>query len=97
MTASDNEMSTNMLNERELISRWIVPNPYQPGEDEGRIRDTGVPVWALIGYLPAVADDPVQVARDYELPLEAIQAAIAYYQKHRAAIDARLAQNAGVV
>lgn len=90
-------MSTATLTEREQIAHWIKPNPYKPGKGEVRIRDTGVPVWALIGYLPAVADDPAQVARDYELPLEAVQAAIAYYQKHRAAIDARLDQNAGVV
>jgi uncharacterized protein (DUF433 family) len=90
-------MSTETMPNERLIARWIEPSPYLPGVDEARIRETGVPVWALIGYLPAVGDDPARVAHDYELPVEAVQAALAYYRKHRPAIDARLAQNAGTV
>lgn len=74
--------------------QWVVPNPHDPWEGEARIRDTGVPVWALVGYLPAVGGDINRVAADYELPVEAVQAAVAYYQDHRTAIDVRLAQNA---
>lgn len=88
-------MSTDTLSERELIARWIVPNPYRPGLGEARIHDTGVPVWALVGHLPAAGGDPAQVAYDYELPEEAVRAALAYYRKHHTSIDARLAQNAG--
>lgn len=79
---------------QDLVTEWIEPDPYKPWEGDARIRDTGVHVWALIGYLPAVHDDPARVAADYELPIEAVEAAIAYYRRHRHAIDARLAMNA---
>jgi hypothetical protein len=35
-----------------------------------------------------------QAARDYEIPMEAAEAAVAYYQQHRPLIDARIAVNA---
>jgi uncharacterized protein (DUF433 family) len=78
----------------ELIDRYIVPNPHIPGEDEVRIIGYGVPVWALIGHFKAVNQDRALVAHDYALPLEAVDAALAYYQRHRAVIDARIAANA---
>lgn len=90
-------MSTDTVRDQELISRWIEPSPYTSFDGEARIRETGIPIWALVGHLPAAGNDPAQVARDYELPKEALDAVIAYYRQHRAAIDARLAQNAGTV
>jgi uncharacterized protein (DUF433 family) len=87
-------MTTQTRREQELIARWIGRNPRKPGDDEVLIRDTGVPVWALIAYLPAVGNDPDRAARSYELEPEAVRAATAYYTSHREAIDARLAQNA---
>ena len=90
-------MGTDSAHNKDLVSEWIERSPWKPGADEVRIRGTGIPVWALIGYLPAVDDDPAQVAKDYELPVEAVQAAIAYYHEHQVAIDARLAQNAAIV
>ena len=38
-----------------------------------------------------------QVAKDYELPVDAVRAAVAYYERNREAIDARLAQNATTI
>lgn len=76
----------------ELIARYIEENPHRPGADEVRLIGFGVSVWALIGYLHGVGD-PKQVAADYDLPPEAISAAIAYYEQHPAIIDARLAAN----
>ena len=40
-----------------------------------------------------VAGDPLRVAEDYEVPLEAVEAALAYYELHRYLIDARIALN----
>ena len=78
----------------ELITQYIEPNPHYPGIAEARLKRYGVAVWALIGQLPARANDLAQVARDYDVPLEAVEAAYAYYQRHRAVIDARIAANA---
>jgi uncharacterized protein (DUF433 family) len=52
------------------------------------------PVWALIGQLEARDDTTDLVAEDHALPLEAVQAAVAYYRTHKEIIGARLAANA---
>ena len=80
--------------ERQPIARWIEPDPHS--DDPGAVRLAGslVPVWAIIGYLPAVSHDLAQAAADYVVPLEAVEAAVAYYARHRCVIDARLAANA---
>jgi len=49
------------------------------------------------GHLPAADNDVCQVAQDYELPVDAVRAAVAYYERNREAIDARLAQNATTI
>jgi uncharacterized protein (DUF433 family) len=50
----------------------------------------GVHVWALIGYLRANGEDVDRAARAYDLPREAVKAALAYYKRRQAVIDARL-------
>jgi len=52
-----------------------------------------VPVWALIGHLDVVDGDVDQVAHDYGIPHEAVDASLAYYERHKPSIDARLALN----
>lgn len=76
-----------------LIARYIEGNPHKPGISEARLVGYNVPVWAIIGHLPAVDGDPRGVARDYDLPEEAVAAALAYYQRHRWLIDARIEEN----
>ena len=79
------------MNDEALITQYIELNPHRPGLDEARLKNYGVAVWALIGYLPAVGNDVSQVAHDYDVPVEAVEAAIAYYRRHRPLIDARIA------
>ncbi len=51
-------------------------------------------VWAIVGhYLYAVDESAEAVAHDYDLPLDAVKAALGFYKCHRAAIDARLPEN----
>jgi uncharacterized protein (DUF433 family) len=76
-----------------LIDLHIEPNPHKAGRDEVQIIDANVPVWALIGYLDAVEGDVAQVAEDYEIPREAMLAALAYYRRNIAVIDARIEAN----
>jgi len=61
---------------------------------EARLRLSGAHVWAIVGYWRAVDRDAGAVARDYGIPLEAVRAALTYYEQHKAVIDARLAANA---
>lgn len=74
----------------ERIAAYINPDA---GPGEARIRGRGVPIWALIGHLPAVQGNLDRLAAEYGLPLEAVEAALAYYHRHQKAIDARLLLN----
>ena len=86
-----------------LIAAYIEENPRFPGAARAWLIETGVPVWALVGYfqraLGGDADHPApshiaRVADDYELSPEAVQAALAYYRQYRRPIDELIADNA---
>ena len=78
----------------ELIAKHIVLDPHRSGPAYARLRDEGVHVWALIAALQSNGWDLADVAEDFAVPAEAVEAAIAYYAQHHEAIDARLAINA---
>lgn len=80
--------------EGKLVETYIEPNPNRPGVANARLVGYAVPVWALIGYLDAVHGDVAQVAEDYGVPREAVDAALEYYRQNQNAIDARIAANA---
>jgi uncharacterized protein (DUF433 family) len=80
-----------------LIARYVEDDPDRPGPANARLADSGVPIWALIGYLHAAAcGDEAQAAADYRVPAEAVRAAVAYYERarNRPLIDALIALNA---
>ena len=76
-----------------LIERYIGPHPAHPGLDEYWLKEPGVPVWAIIGAYQAEGGNADEVAAAYHLSLEHVAAALAYYRRHRALIENRLAQN----
>ncbi len=80
--------------ERELIERWIRQDPHDSDPAEAVLAESGISVWALIGHLQGVDGDVAEVAADYQVPCEAVEAAVAYYRKHQHFIEARLAANA---
>src|SRR5436309_657058 len=72
---------------KSLIETYIEEDPERPGPSEARLVDSGVPVWAIIGTL-RLAEEPMddlapQVAVDYDIPVEAVTAAIRYFEQHR--------------
>ena len=77
-----------------LIERYIEKDPNKPGRSNVRLKDYGVHVWALVGYGPAVNDDLEEIARAYDIPLEAVKAAMLYYERNRGPIDYRLEEMA---
>ncbi|HLH22134.1 MAG TPA: hypothetical protein VK066_06405 [Chloroflexota bacterium] len=80
-----------------FIARYVEEAPDHPGPANARLADSGVPIWALIGYLRAAAHgDVAQAAADYRVPVEAVRAAVAYYERacNRPLIDALIALNA---
>lgn len=78
-----------------LIEQYIEPNRNKPGKAFARLKDYGISVWALIGWLEHDFSNANQVASDYAIPREAMDAAIAYYQQNKAYIDAFLLLNRG--
>ncbi|MBI3971845.1 MAG: hypothetical protein HY332_11200 [Chloroflexi bacterium] len=87
--------AANQQREEELITQYVDPDPHGRGPAEARLRDYGTSVWALVAYyLDAVDHDLDRVARDYDVPREAVEAALAYYRRNQALIDARLLLNA---
>ena len=83
------------MHEDALIAEYVEENPLRPGPADARLKESGVELWALLSYLDsAVAGDIEQTARDYEVPVDAVKAARAYYERHRAPLDARIAISA---
>jgi uncharacterized protein (DUF433 family) len=83
------------MDEDMLIAKYVEENPRRPGPADARLKESGIELWALISYLDlAVAGDVAQAAEDYEIPAAAVQAARAYYGRHRAPLDARIAISA---
>lgn len=78
-----------------LIARYIEPHPANPGIGEFRLKEeyNGYPVWSIIGSLMPDGSNMERMAREYEIPLEAIVAARAYYARHKQEIDDRPAAN----
>ena len=76
-----------------LIERYVGPHPTHPGLDEYWLKEPGVPVWAIIGAYQAEGGNADEVAAAYHLSREHVAAALAYYHRHRALIENRLAQN----
>ena len=77
--------------EAELIKRWIEPEPRKQGRAEAQLVKYGVSIWVLIRLWQNVDGDVLEVARSYDLPEEAVRAALAYYRQNRYLIDARIA------
>lgn len=80
--------------EQQLFARWIEPHPRKRGVEEARLKGFAISIWALIGALRMHDGDMARVAQGYRVPPEAVEAAQAYYRRHRCAIDARLDANA---
>lgn len=82
-----------LADKSDLIVQYIAANPYRPGIEEAVLVESGIPVWALIGAMTLAHSTPDEVAADYEIPLIAVHAALVYYERYRALIDARIAAN----
>ncbi|MHB8644698.1 MAG: hypothetical protein ACYDAR_02785 [Thermomicrobiales bacterium] len=77
----------------ELIARYIERTPDKPAAYDARLNPYGVSVWAIVGRLEAVKGDVDAAAAEYDVPRAAIEAAIAYYERYKDAIDARREAN----
>ncbi len=76
-----------------LIEQFIELDPRRPRIDDARVEEYGIAVWEIVGRLEAAHGDVEAAAADYDLPPDAVRAALAYYKRYRDAIDARRAAN----
>lgn len=106
MQAQNQEQQVNSR-DVDKLRRMVGSDKHRPGADRWRLIAEQVPVWAIIGYIGALAGttDPdavndevlAQAAYDYDIPFEAVQAAMLYFREHRCAIDTLLEANAAAL
>jgi uncharacterized protein (DUF433 family) len=87
------ELTENEIDAR--IERHIEPHPdpVKQGYAWYRLKERGVPVYAIIGSMTPTFDNADDVANAFAVSREAVDAALAYYRQHKAAIGSRLAAN----
>lgn len=71
----------------ELIERHLEPNPNTADPARWRIKERGVPVWTLAAIAETDWSNAPQMAKEYGVSLEAIDAAHVYYQRNRTVVD----------
>lgn len=75
----------------ELIARYIERNPNKPAVYDARLNPYGVSIWAIASHFETVnGSDLDRAAAEYGVPREAIEAALAFYERYKAAIDAKI-------
>jgi uncharacterized protein (DUF433 family) len=81
--------------ELELIDRYIDQevDQYAGGRADTRLRDSGVSVWAIVTFMRVYHNDQDKVAAHFDLSVQEIEAALAYYRANKAYIDARITLN----
>jgi uncharacterized protein (DUF433 family) len=76
--------------EQRLIGKHIDTSWRQA---DARLKRAGISVWSLIGYLHAFGGDSERVREAFALAPEELAAALAYYRRDEAYIEARLLLN----
>jgi uncharacterized protein (DUF433 family) len=73
-----------MASPTELVERYITEDAIRSGPADARLTGFGTHVWALISYYQQAVNQSIdQVAYDYGIPREAVEAALAYYRQHK--------------
>jgi hypothetical protein len=75
------------------IDQYVEQSPHELGRENARLKQHNVSVVAIVTSLLHHGGDLYGVAEEYELPVEAVRAAIWYYGNNKQVIDARLLLN----
>src|SRR6266508_1632423 len=70
-----------------LIARHVYLDPQRPNWGEARMVESGTNVWALVAYRDANNVGLAEIANAYHLTHEAVDAAFAYYRRHKCEIN----------
>ena len=87
------EPARGWQDEDPLVAQYIEPHPHKHGAGDARLAGYGYSVWILISELQASDNDIARVAHDYQVPEKALQAVLAFYRQHPAAIDAKILEH----
>jgi hypothetical protein len=78
----------------DLIDRYISRHPHRASIADAWLPRYGYSVWILVDALNATNADIGRVAREYDIPEEAVESVALYYERYREAIDAKILLNA---
>jgi uncharacterized protein (DUF433 family) len=70
--------------------KWLEPKPYKKFTKQLGIKGRNMIVWNLVSGIVVRGETPEYVAKDYDLPVEAVQEALDYYYANREWIDAEV-------
>ena len=93
LARDDGQTANDSRHDDALIARYIdTVNVDHDHPSYARLAGHGTPVWAVIGAWKA-SGDVEDVAKEWGVPVEYVQAALAYYRRYRRYIDAMLVLN----
>ncbi|HEV2109520.1 MAG TPA: hypothetical protein VGR16_14770 [Thermomicrobiales bacterium] len=72
------------------LDRMVEQDSHRTGRHHARLVGSGTHVWVIIATLHRLDGNVEAVARAFDNPVEAVQAAIRYYQRHQQLIDAQI-------
>jgi hypothetical protein len=87
------DMVRNQISDDEMIATYIDPNPSGLGRSDARLKRYGNHVWLLVSRFRHGDLTVEQLAAEYAIPVEAAEAALAFYRCNKDAIDARILLN----
>jgi hypothetical protein len=71
-----------------IVDAMIEQDPNKPGRHNARYKEYGTHVSTILGVLQRTHGDIAETAREWQMPEEAVWAAIRYYERHKELFDA---------
>ena len=78
----------------EATYQWLEPKPYKKFTKQLGIKGRNMIVWNLVSGIVVRGEAADDVAKDYDLPLEAVREALDYYHANKEWIDAEVDETA---
>jgi uncharacterized protein (DUF433 family) len=70
--------------------QWLEPKPYKKSTRQWGIKGRNMTVWNLVAPIVVREVPPEEMARRFDLPPEAVQEALNYYNANKEWIDAEV-------
>jgi uncharacterized protein (DUF433 family) len=70
--------------------QWLEPKPYKKYTKQLGVKGRNMLVWHLVADIVVRDRSPEYVARNFDLPIEAVREALEYYDANKEWIDAEV-------